>query len=277
MPIDLHLHSRISDGTDAPEQVVDLAVDAGLTAMALTDHDTLEGIPEAEAAAESRVELVPGIELSVQWGDRGMHLLGYWIPHDGDVDATLDWVREGRAIRNLEILEALSGLGIHITPEELAEESGPGVAGRPHLAALLVRQGVVDTPGDAFDRYLSQGRPAYRPRRRLRVDRAVAAIRADGGVASVAHPHTVADSADAFRSAFEAFAEIGIHGVECHYSEYTPEQRVRLAEMARGLGLTPTGGSDYHGGKKRHLAVGIGTGDLRVPDELLEELRAQRS
>jgi len=270
--IDLHVHSRISDGTDPPARLVDLARAVGLTAMALTDHDTLEGIPEAVAAADGHLELIPGIELSVHWDGHGMHLLGYWIPDGGAVDGLLAWIQEGRIIRNLEMLEALSGMGIVITPEELAEESGPGVTGRPHFAAILVRRGIVDTLGQAFDEYLSYGRPAYRPRRRLQAGQAIAAIHADGGVAAVAHPHTVADDADGFASAFKAFSELGIDGVECHYSEYDPAQRMRLVEVARSFGLVPTGGSDYHGGKKEHLRLGVGNGDLRVPDEVLEEL-----
>jgi hypothetical protein len=277
VPIDLHLHSHISDGTDPPARLVELAHSTGLTAMALTDHDTLEGIPEAASAAEGRLELIAGIELSVQWGDRGMHLLGYWIPDGGAVDGLLAWVQEGRIVRNLEILEALDRMGISISVEELAEESGPGVTGRPHFAAILVRRGVVDTPSEAFDQYLGFGRPAYRPRRRLRAAQAIEAIHADGGVAAVAHPHTVADDSDGFRAAFRAFADLDMDGVECHYSEYTPSQRLRMVEVARSFGLVPTGGSDYHGAKKAHLAVGVGNGDLRVPDQVLEELRALRS
>ena len=275
--IDLHLHSQVSDGTDSPAELVALAHHAGLSAMALTDHDTLEGIPEALDAATDRLELVPGIELSVQWGDRGMHLLGYWIPEGGEVDARLDWVREGRTVRNLEMLQALEELGIHISPEELAAESGRGGTGRPHFAAILVERGVVDTVSQAFEEYLAQGRPAYRPRRRLGAREAVEAIHADGGVAAVAHPHTVADATEGFESAFAAFAELGIEGVECHYSEYAPDQRLQMVGVARSFGLVPTGGSDYHGAKKEHLRVGVGSGDLRVPDEVLEELRDLRS
>lgn len=274
--IDLHLHSEVSDGTDAPGDLVDLARAAGLSAIALTDHDTLEGIPEAARAAAGHLQMIPGIELSVQWRDRSMHVLGYWIPDGGEVDGRLEWVRDGRTDRNREILEALAQMGISITAEELAAESGPGVTGRPHFAAILVRRGIVDTPGQAFDEYLARGRPAYRPRRRLEVRQAIEAIHGDGGVASVAHPHTVADGSEGFATAFADFAEIGIDGVECHYSEYTPRQRLRLATLARSHGLIPTGGSDYHGGKKPHIRVGVGTGDLGVPDEVLEELHGRR-
>lgn len=274
--IDLHTHSHYSDGTDAPAALVEMAAAAGLTALALTDHDLLEGHREARAAARDRIEFVPGIELSVDWHGSTMHLLGYWVPQGGALDDRLSWVQEGRVMRNKEILDALAGIGIEISEEDFAREAGPGVAGRPHFAQLLVAKGFAESISDAFDRYLAAGRPAYRPRRRLVAAVAVEAIEADGGVSAVAHPHTVADDENGFRAAFEAFAELGVDGVECHYSEYSPEQRAALATKAEHLGLVPTGGSDYHGSKKPGIDLGVGRGDLAVPDTSLQMLRSRR-
>ncbi|HSG80160.1 MAG TPA: PHP domain-containing protein [Acidimicrobiia bacterium] len=277
MAIDLHLHSNRSDGTDPPERIVELAVAARLDAIALTDHDTLEGIEEARAAAAGRIRLVPGVELSVEWPTGAMHLLGYWTePGTGPVEERLAELRQDRNRRNAEILGALRGLGIDITVDEIVAEAGGSSVGRPHIAAVLLRKGEVASIAEAFDRYLARGRPAYRPRLRLEAAVATGLIHEAGGVASVAHPHTVATSAAEFGRAFEAFADAGIDGVECHYAEYAPDQRQHLATMAERLGLVPTGGSDYHGDNKPGLAVGSGHGDLRVPDDVLDRLEQRR-
>ncbi|OFW67433.1 MAG: hypothetical protein A2Z12_03225 [Actinobacteria bacterium RBG_16_68_21] len=278
MSVDLHTHSTYSDGSDDPARVVDHAVAAGLTAVALADHDNFEGIPEAAAAARGRVELIPGVEISVDWEGRAMHLLAYWVGTEpGPLEQALDAVRAGRANRNIEIVDILRGMGIDITVDEVLAQAGHGVAGRPHIAAVLMSHGVVESVAQAFDRYLASGRPAYRPRRRLPVDEAVILTRASGGVSVVAHPHTVADDESDFRGTFAAIAELGIDGVECHYPEYPTEMRSDLASWADRLDLVPSGGSDYHGTYKPGLVVGIGRGDLAVPDETVARLAERRN
>jgi predicted metal-dependent phosphoesterase TrpH len=275
--IDLHLHSNRSDGTDPPARIVELAVAARLDAIALTDHDTLEGIDEARSAAGDRIRLVPGVELSVEWPTGAMHLLGYWTePGTGPVEERLAELRRDRNRRNAEIVAALVDLGIDITIDEILAEAGGSSVGRPHIAAVLLRKRAVTSIAEAFDRYLARGRPAYRPRLRLDAVEATRLIHEAGGVASVAHPHTVATSAADFAAAFEAFAETGIDGVECHYAEYAPDQRRHLASTAERLGLVPTGGSDYHGGHKPGLTVGSGRGDLHVPADVLDRLERRR-
>ncbi len=278
MAVDLHTHSTYSDGTVRPSEVVGRAVRYRLSALALTDHDTLEGIPEARAAAAAAgVAFVPGVELSVAWNTKAMHLLAYWIePGSGPLQDRLAELQEGRSRRNLEIVEALRNLGIDITIDEIMEISGEGVVGRPHVATALVRRGEVASIPEAFDRYLARGRPAYRPRRRLRAAEAARLAQDSGGVTSVAHPHTIADNTPEFEAAFASFRDLGIHGVECHYVEYTPRMRERLAAIARSCGLVPTGGSDYHGDHKPGIDVGVGRGDLAVPDASLDELRSVR-
>lgn len=277
MPVDLHTHSTYSDGTVSPASVIDQAVAAGLSAVALTDHDGFEGLDEAASAAEGRIGFIPGVELSVDWEGRAMHLLVYWIEdEEGPLQDALVAIRESRAGRNVEIIDALREMGIPITVEEVLEESGHGVIGRPHIAAVLCRHGAAVDIRDAFDRYLGTGRPAYRPRKRLLVEDAVALARQSGGVTSVAHPHTVAESAERYREAFEAVAALGVDGIECHYVDYPLELRHRLASWASELDVVPTGGSDYHGAYKPGIEVGVGRGDLVVPDEIVERLEARR-
>lgn len=278
MAVDLHTHSTFSDGSDTPAQVVAGAMAVGLTAVALTDHDGIGGLVEARSSAAGRIDLIPGVELSVRWEGKAMHLLGYWVGDDTPLAVELSRLQEGRALRNTEMIAALVGLGIDITEEEVALEAGPyGVTGRPHLAAVLVAKGVVDSIPQAFDMYLAPGRPAYRGRLRFEVAEAIDLIHRSGGVAVVAHPHTVADNEDGFRDLFEDAAALGVDGIECHYVQYSPPERVRLADHARRMGLVPTGGSDYHGSYKAGIQIGVGLGDLDVPDSVIEELRERRT
>jgi 3',5'-nucleoside bisphosphate phosphatase len=274
MAIDLHTHSTYSDGSDAPARVIELAIGAGLGAVALTDHDTIEGLEAAAAAASGRIEFVPGIELSVDWNRRSVHLLVYWVEEGTPlVDALID-LQAGRAARNAAMVAALADLGIDITAEEVAAEAGHGVAGRPHIAAVLRRKGVVESIPQGFAEYLAEGRPAFRERVRLDLSDAVSLTRRSSAVPVVAHPHTIADDEAGFRGLFARLADAGVVGVECHYAEYPPEMRQRLAADTTGLGLIATGGSDYHGTYKDGITVGAGRGDLVVPDECLEALRA---
>jgi len=276
--VDLHTHSRASDGSDPPERVIELAAERRLTAIALMDHDTLAGIPAARQAAERfGIPLIPGVELSVVWPTGTMHMLAYFLePGPGPLQDRLEALQDGRVIRNIGIVGALNDLGIDITIEEVEEESGGNSIGRPHIAAILVRKGAAHSMADAFDRYLADGRPAYLPRLRLEAAEAVELTKASGGVAVVAHPHTVAGHSRGFTEAFEAFKAIGVSGIECHYSEYAPDIRTRLAAIAADFGLIATGGSDYHGTYKPGLELGIGRGDLSVPDEAYEALLSAR-
>lgn len=276
MAVDLHAHSHCSDGTDAPEELVRMALASGLTALALTDHDTLDGIPAARVAASgTRLDFIPGVELSVDWEAGPAHFLAYWIePGEGPLQDRLTELAAGRARRNAEILAALRGLGFDLTPEEL--RSGPGLVGRPHIAAALVRRGHVPTMEAAFDLYLARGRPAYRPRYRLTAADAVALARQSGGAAVLAHPHTVAAGAAEYAAALEAFAGLGGAGVECYYPDYPPDLQGHLAAVTRRLGMAPTGGSDYHGEHRPGIALGTGRGDLRVPDGVVAELGRRR-
>ena len=277
MAVDLHTHSTASDGTRPPAEVVRLAAEAGLTAVALTDHDTTEGVAEAlPAAEEAGVELIPGVELSCEWEPGTMHLLALFLPPGpGPLQDRLAGLRAGREERNRAILNRLREMGMDIHEDELRAEAGSGSAGRPHIAALLVRKGCAADIADAFHRFLARGRPAYQGRPRMRPEEAVRLTRESGAAAVLAHPHTLGiDGARRYGDLFERMADWGLGGVECHYGEYEPALRRKMAAAAARFGLAAAGGSDFHGEYRPGVRVGKGRGDLSVPDSVLDDLRA---
>ena len=278
MAVDLHLHSLVSDGTDAPEDVVRLAAAADLNTIALTDHDTLDGIARAIAAAhEHGIRLIPGTELSVDWPTGTMHMLVYFLePGEGPLQDRLAQLRNARHDRNRRILDRLGEAGIDIEYEAVVEEARGGTVGRPHIAALLVAAGSAASIADAFDRYLAKGRIGYVDRVRLEAHEAVRLARASGALPVLAHPHTLGVSRSDYEEAFTALASSGLAGIECWYAEYAPDVRRHLAGLAERLGLVATGGSDYHGRYKPGLQIGTGRGDLIVPDQAVEDLDALR-
>ncbi|MDX2467011.1 MAG: PHP domain-containing protein, partial [Acidimicrobiia bacterium] len=278
MAVDLHLHSTYSDGSTAPAEIVARAAEIGLTGIALTDHDTLEGIPEAStAAAQHGIRLIAGTELSVEWKNQSMHMLAYFLdPGPGPLQNRMEELRHSRETRNIEIAAKLRQLGLEITMDEVAIEAGHGVVGRPHFAGVMIEKGYVENVPEAFDRYLAAGRPGYTPRVRLPVEEAIELAGQSGAVCSIAHPHTLNLRAEEFSTGFRHLVDVGLAGIEAYYGEYTPPLRDRIAEICEELGIVATGGSDYHGKYKPHLSIGIGKGDLRVPDHCFDRLEASR-
>lgn len=275
MGVDLHTHTTASDGSDSPAELVSAAAALGLSAVAVTDHDTTQGLAEAEAvASRAGIELVRGLELSLEWGPGAMHLLILLIEDPDYLSSRLGRVREGRARRNLEVAERLRSQGMDVTMEEVSEEGGSGAIGRPHFASLLVRKGYASDIPAAFDMYLAKGRPAYVERFRLGPAEAIAAAHASGGAAVLAHPLTLGVEGSRLSAVLEDLSERGLDGMEAHYGAYAPPTRRSLVELARRHGLVPSGGSDYHGRFKPDVKLGTGRGDLVVPDETLAELRA---
>ena len=274
MGVDLHTHTTASDGSDSPTELIVSATALGLSAVAITDHDTTEGLQEAEeAAAATGIELVAGVELSLQWNRGGMHLLVLMIRDRELLSSQLEQVRQGRDLRNLEIVERLRGQGVNISVGEVKREGGKGTVGRPHFAALLVKKGYVTDIPEAFSRYLSRGCPAYVERYRLSSAEAIRLAHAVGGVAVLAHPLTLGVEGGALSALLSELTEQGLDGMEAYYGTYGPPTRRSLACLARRHGLIPTGGSDYHGSFKADTRLGVGRGDLVVPDEALTELR----
>lgn len=276
--IDLHTHSTCSDGSDSPERVVELAVAAGLSALALTDHDNMAGISAARAAAEaSGIGFVAGCEVSCVAGGGTMHLLCYYAEEgDNPLAATLERLRRERAGRNDTLIDRLRELGIDISLSEVRAEAGSDTVGRPHFAAVLVRKGVVSSIQEAFDALLKKGAPAYVPKASLTGTEVVEVASASGALAVLAHPYSLGLEAGELESKVAALKEAGLAGLECYYGRYDNEEWGELASLARRLGLVATGGSDYHGRFKPDLSIGNGRGDLEVPDSALEELAARR-
>lgn len=276
--IDLHTHSNVSDGSDRPERVAELAAEAGLSAFALTDHDRLDGVAAAGArAGELGVELIPGCELSIRWSPGTFHLLVYFVePGGGPLDEALTGLQRARDERNRVMVERLAGLGLPVTWAEVEAEAGGEGMGRPHVAAVLVRNGAVSSIQEAFDQWLAKGRPGYVAKARLSAEDGLRLAADAGAVPVVAHPLSLGLEGDALERAIGELAGLGLAGMEATYGRYSPQEREGLAAIARRHGLVATGGSDYHGTYKPDLVVGRGTGDLHVPDEAVDRLRDRR-
>jgi len=279
--IDLHTHSTVSDGSEAPERIVELAHDVGCSAVALTDHDSLAGLARAgERADELGIRLVPGCEVScVPIATGGVHVLVYFVDDPtSPLGLELDRLRDDRGVRNLALIERLGELGFPVTFAMVAAHAGSveGI-GRPHFAQALVDIGAVGSVDEAFERYLANGGTAYIPKGRLTVADVCGLARDSGGVAVLAHPTTVGLEGDALAGMVRDMAEAGLGGLEAVYGRYSPQMRTDLGNLARRFGLVATGGSDFHGATKPDLYVGTGTGDLKVSDRVLDQLEAART
>ena len=276
--IDLHMHSTFSDGSLTPEELLVEAAQTGLSAIALTDHDTTGGLKRFFAAAKGgSVRAIAGVEISADFKPGTMHMLGYFISaENGAFEERLRWIREGREIRNAEILAKLQALGFELTWDEVKAYAGEDVVGRPHFAQALLARGYVANKDEAFDKLRGKGKPAYADRRRLTPEDAVQLVVSAGGVAVLAHPFTLDLSADATRKLLSGLKDAGLAGIEVYYSEHNPDM-VRLYEsMARDLDLVATGGSDFHGALAPAIRMGKGFGGLSVPDEVVPALEARR-
>ncbi len=275
--VDLHIHTTASDGTLSPEQAVAMARDLGLAAIAITDHDTVAGVPEALAAgARLGPEVIPGAELSTDYLGRDVHILGLFIDPDGaGLADALAWSRDRRRARNEKIVAAMAADGFSISMEALQAAYPGAVLGRPHIAGWLVRQGLAADTADAFGRYLNKGCAYYLPRERISLDRAAEAIRSAGGIAVIAHPLQYGYDQPALERFLQRGKDAGCRAMEVWYSGYGPAQRELLLSLADRYGLAPSGGSDFHGDRKPSVRMGSGIdGTLRVPYAVLDGLRA---
>ena len=278
--IDLHTHSTVSDGSDHPETVVELAAEAGCSALALTDHDSLAGVgPARVRAAELGITFVPGCEVTcLPVGTGGMHVLVYFVEEDGSpFPEELGRLRTDRRRRNLALAERLVEIGLPVTYDRVvAIAGGEEGIGRPHFAAALVEAGAVASIDEAFERYLSAGRPGHVPKARLTGPEVASLARASGGVAVLAHPFSLDLDGQGLARVVGQLAESGFGGIEAVYGRYSPRQRRELGHLARRFDLVATGGSDHHGTSKPDLRVGTGQGDLKVPDRVLGLLESRR-
>jgi len=277
--IDLHTHSTASDGSYSPAEVVRLAKEGGLAAMALTDHDTVDGLPEAVAAgAELGVEVIPGVEISAQFPGGTMHILGLFVEyHNGRLDERLAVLKQARIDRNPRIIAKLNALGIPITMEKVDQISGGGQVGRPHIARALMEAGYVQDLQEAFDKYLGWHRPAYVSKFRFPPEAALAMIREAKGIPVLAHPFTLGlGSAYALKNLIIELKGLGLAGLEVYYSEHTPEQEALYLKLVRELDLQISGGSDFHGLNKPEITLGSMPSQDKLTYNLLEALKAWR-
>ncbi|MGI5976318.1 MAG: PHP domain-containing protein [Candidatus Limivicinus sp.] len=272
--IDLHVHSTASDGSCSPARLVSLAKMTGLSAIAITDHDTVCGCEEAERAGEKLgVEVVPGIEISTKYGGP-IHILGYYVDIKSDkLRPVLDWVVHDRDERNRKLAEMMAADGLPVSYDNMKRRFGE-VIGRPHFAQILVELGLAENIQDAFARYVEKGQKYWLPRHFLTIERSVEIIREAGGVPVLAHPFQYKRDDAGLRDIIEHCMDYGLAGMECRYSGYGEEKVRYLEALAEEYGLVKTGGSDFHGKSKPHIALGRGWGKLSVPEEFLDELKA---
>lgn len=286
--VDLHCHSTASDGTFAPAAVVQLAKERNLSALALTDHDTVNGVAEAAAAAAAAgIEFLPGIEISAEYPHPGtMHLLGYGIDPASPVLRSLtDTLLGGRDDRNPRIIAKLQSLNVAITMDEVeaeakVEKAEPGgepakkkPIGRPHIAAILLRKGYVSSIKQAFDKYLAPGGLAYFDKERLAPHVALQMIHDSGGVAVLAHPVQLRYTNDAqLETVVKDLVDHGLAGLETIHSDHDDQLVEQYTAIAKRYGLVTTGGSDFHGTNKKDIDLGTARG-RRVPREFFDRLR----
>ena len=278
--IDLHIHTTASDGTLTPPEVIYQALEHKLKAIAITDHDTLAGSKEAlQAGIPSPLNFLTGVEISAApppfyAGSGSFHLLGYSIRLDDPaLNHALEKLQQARKKRNPAIISRLNDLGIAITLDEVRQEAGEGQLGRPHIAKLLVKKGLVESMNQAFDRYLGTNGPAYVDKFRIECRKAIELILGAGGIPVLAHPGLLKCKAyGQFEELIAGLKEFGIQGVEVYYPEHGPEQTRLFAELARHHNLLITGGTDFHGNIHPEIKLGSGKGDLFVAYDLYEKL-----
>lgn len=274
MCVDLHIHSYYSDGTDSPAQLVELASDAGLTAISLTDHDTVDGIIElAEHAEKTSIKIIPGLEVSSSHRNYSLHILGYGIDPDNDVlRSWLAQLQQGRVARNEQIIIKMQNMGLDVHIDELNALSVYGQTGRPHIARLLLNKGIIKTANDAFKYYLRKGASAWADRFTYTAAESIAAIHKAGGAAVLAHPGQLAPDLKCLPLVLGELVERGLDGIEVYYPSHSPKVEKRLKELAKKYNLAMTGGSDYHGGNKSYSTMARSSNGFCPPDSILAQL-----
>ena len=277
--VDLHAHTTASDGSLAPAELVALAREKNLSAVGVTDHDTIAGWDEAFAAGEKLgIEIVPGVELSTSYEGGRFHLLGYLFNRESELTQVLEEILRERGNRNAIIFENLARLGVPLEEAEVRAFAGreDGELGRPHFARAMVARGYVETTQEAFDKYLADGAPGYAPKKVLTPEEAIALIHQAGGVAIWAHPPMRKKvSYDELEERLHEWIGWGLDGLEIFYSDYTPEDAAWTAAMREKYNLIGSGGSDFPGASKPHIELGKTHTGQAVAPTVLEEIKAR--
>lgn len=279
-PIDLHTHTTASDGTLTPTELVDLAVSKGLTAIAVTDHDTMDGVSEAMERARYYkaqgidIEVIPGMELSSDYMGKDIHIVGLYLDPDSEyMKRRMEAFRDSRYKRNLEMCERLTKGGMPISYEELEEAFPDSVITRAHFARMLVKKGYVSSNKEAFDRFIGDGKPYFVTRKKKSPMRAIEIVRHAGGFPILAHPMQYKMGKDTLDSFVGMLKDSGLTGIEAVYSTHTPADERQIRALADKYDLLISGGSDFHGTNKPTIDLGTGCGHLFVPDELLIKIK----
>jgi len=277
--IDLHIHSTASDGTLSPAKILKLAQKLKLRAIAITDHDTIDGSKEAlQAGIPPSVKFLTGVEisasspLSISYAG-SFHILGYSIRlDDPQLNKTLAVLQQARKNRNPQIVKRLNSMGFEFSLEDVASEIGDGQLGRPHIARYMLKRGFVKSIDEAFRKYIAQGRPAYVDKYRVDCERAIEIIHDAGGIPVLAHPILLNFDKNETIDLFALLKDMGLKGIEVYYPENPPDMTAFYIELAQRYGLLKTGGTDFHGSLKPDIQMGSGRGDFYVPYEVYEKL-----
>lgn len=280
--IDLHVHSTCSDGTNTPAELITLAINAGLSAIALTDHDTTDGIRSAQAAATAlpagTLRIIPGVELSAAYKDRDIHILGLFIdPENAALSHALTTARENRRQRNLAMLQRLCDAGYPLKEEELQNGSDASCIGRMHFANAIVARGYAKDTAEVFQRFIGTDSPYYVPREFITPQDAISLIHSAGGLAILAHPLLYHLERSELEQLMHRLKDYGLSGLEAIYTTNSNEDEQYLRTFASRNNLLISGGSDYHGSNKPHISIGTGRGNLRIPETILAALEQARS
>jgi predicted metal-dependent phosphoesterase TrpH len=266
----------MSDGTLTPRQVVELAKEKGLKAIAITDHDNTSGIQEAlEAGHELEVEVIPGVEISAAYNFGTLHILGYFIDYNhGELTTKCEWLRGERENRISKILNKLKEQGVLISEDDVNSESKGNSPGKPHVANLIYKKGYTKSYQEAFDKYLVKGTAAYVPKVKLEPVDAIGLIVNAGGIAVLAHPHSLdIQHSDRLCDILKSFIEMGLKGIEVYYPQHTAQQTQLYLNMAKKLNLIVTGGTDFHGSNKPGVELGVIPGMDHIPYDIVTKIK----
>ena len=273
--IDLHTHTTFSDGTMTPKELIDYAVKKNVQAIAVTDHDNFDGVPEAVLYGEKyNIEVLKGIEMSTDIENKEIHIVGLFIDTENkEFNLQLINLKEKRKKRNELAIEKLKSLGIDITYEELEKTSSNKIITRAHFAKVLKQKGYINSVKECFDKYMGEGKPAFVKREVISPEETISLINNAGGIAILAHPMLYNFTDEKLNEILIYLKSIHLKGVECIYSTHTKEDTLYLISLAEKYDLKISGGSDFHGDNKPNIDLGTGYGNLYVPYEILEKLK----
>jgi 3',5'-nucleoside bisphosphate phosphatase len=278
--VDLHLHTTASDGVLSPSEIVRYAKAKGLQAIAITDHDTIDGCEEGLSEGERiGFEVIPGIEISAEYSPGSMHILGFFLDiHHPLLNERLEYLQKARAERNPKMVAKLNQLGMEVTYEEVLKASGGGQVGRPHFANVLLEKKYVRNFQEAFERFLKKGAPAYVDKFRFTSKEALRFIHEARGVAVLAHPNTLGVKRySELEKLVLQLVDEGLKGIEVYYPEHSAVEVAQYKNLADRYSLLSTGGTDYHGIEKNELDIGVGRGEMRLPYSIVENMKAVRN